>query len=497
MCPTPPLDQNQAPLLEAMARLRARDWGCFGLPGHKQGRGADASVLEVLGRDTFICDVPLDGALDDRVSSHGYDTAAEDLAAAAMGADKVLFSTNGSSLSLHTAILTVAAPGEELLVARNLHKSNMNALILGGARPVFVRPDYDTERQIAHTVTPDTLRAAFAEHPAARGAVVVSPTYYGIVADVPGLAEVCHSRGVPLVVDDAWGAHFLFHPELPQAAIAAGADIAVSSLHKAGSGLMQGSVIAVRGDRVDIARLQHSLGLLESTSTSMLILSALDGARRQIAVHGEELLGRTIALARRLRAGAAEIAGLRVMGREVLDHPAAIDLDETKVCIEVAGLGITGYAASDWLIGERDLALEVADHRRVMALVTLGDTEATIDRLLDGLRALAEAASGIDRPDSVAVPDFEHLVNECVMRPRDAFFATNRAVPLAETAGRIAAESVTPYPPGIPAILPGERWTPALIDYLRSGVENGMHIAEAADTKLGTVLVVEEAGSEE
>jgi arginine/lysine/ornithine decarboxylase len=493
MATEPAPDQRDAPLLEAMARLRRRDWGCFGLPGHKQGRGADPAVLDVLGRDTFICDVPLDGALDDRLSSHGYDTAAEDLAAAAMGADKVLFSTNGSSLSLHTAILTVAAPGEELLVARNLHKSNMNALILGGARPVFVRPDYDSERQIAHTVTPDALRAAFAEHPAARGAVVVSPTYYGIIADVPALAEVCHARGVPLIVDDAWGAHFLFHPDLPEAAIAAGADIAVSSLHKAGSGLMQGSVIAVRGDRVDTARLQHTLGLLESTSTSMLILSALDGARRQLALHGEELLGRTIALARRLRAGAAEIPGLSVMGREVLAHPAAIDLDETKVCIEVGGLGITGYAASDWLMAERDVALEVADHRRMMALVTLGDSDATIDRLLDSLRGLAEAAPSIHRPDNVAVPDYEHLVTDCVMRPRDAFFAANRAVPLAAATGHVAAESVTPYPPGIPAILPGERWTPALIDYLRTGVENGMHIAEAADTKLGTVLVVDEA----
>jgi arginine decarboxylase len=484
------LDQRRAPLLEAMARLRTRHWNCFGIPGHKQGRGADQATLDILGRDTFICDVPLDGALDDRLSSHGYDTQAEDLAAAAMGADKVLLSTNGSSLSVHASILTVARPGETLLVARNLHKSNMNALILGGARPVFLDPEYDDRYEIAHSVTPGTLERAFTDHAQARAAVVVSPTYYGIVADVRRLSEICHERGVPLIVDDAWGAHFLFHPELPDAAIAAGADIVVSSMHKTGSGLMQGSVIAVRGDLVDTARLQHTVGLLESTSTSMLILSALDGARRRLAVDGEALLTTTLQLSRRLRAEVAAIDGLEVMGREVLVHPAAIDLDETKVCIDVRGLGITGYAASDWLIANHDIAMELADHRRLMGLVSLADDDDSIDRLLAGLRGLAAAAPGLSDKGTMDVPPFGALRTDCVMRPRDAFFASNTAVELQDAVGRVAAESVTPYPPGIPAILPGERWNQALVDYLRTGVEHRMHIAEAADTKLKTVLVV-------
>ncbi|MFN2451650.1 MAG: aminotransferase class I/II-fold pyridoxal phosphate-dependent enzyme, partial [Candidatus Dormibacteria bacterium] len=485
-----PLDQHEAPLLDAMAAMLKERLTPFSLPGHKQGRGADPATLAVLGERVFRCDVALDGAMDDRTASHGYDSRAEKLAAAAMGAGQVLLSTNGSSMSLQVASLGVAGPGDEIVLARNLHKSNYNALILSGARPVFVQPEWDTALELAHSITPAAVEAALAEHPAAKAVVMVSPTYYGVIADVAGVAAVCHARGIPLIVDDAWGAHLIFHPELPASALESGADIAVSSLHKAGAGLMQGSVIAIQGDLVDPVRIQHTLALLESTSTSMLILAALDGARRQLAVGGKQLLDRVIGLSRDVRRGVAAIDGLSVMGREVLTTPGTIDLDETKVVIDVSALGITGFAASDWLIANHRVLCELADHRRVMTMITLGDDEATVARLLSTLTELAAAAPSLPGRGTVSIPDVRSLATELVISPREAFFAPRHPVRLADAEGEVAAEPAIPYPPGIPVILPGERWTRPIIDYMRAGIAAGMHAADSADPKLETVLVV-------
>jgi arginine decarboxylase len=475
-----------------MERMLKHERTPFSLPGHKQGRGADPRTLAVLGERLFRCDVALDGALDDRRGSHGYDVAAEELAAAAMGADHVLLSTNGSSMSLQVAIMTVARPGDTIIMARNLHKSNLHALVLNGAKLAFVEPVFDEQWGIEHSITPEALERAFQDHPEARAAVVVSPTFYGVVADVASLAAICHNHGVPLITDDAWGAHFLFHPELPEAAIASGTDIAVSSLHKAGAGLMQGSVIAVKGPRVDVVRLKHTLSLLESSSTSMLILAALDGARRHLAVDGQQTLGKALALAQDARRRISAVPGLLIMGDEVAGSPGAFDLDPTKILIDVSGLGITGYTASDWVLEHHSLACELADHRHLLVIVTLGDDEETISRLHTALAHLAQAAPELPRV-TVQVPRSGSLTTRLEMWPRDAFFARRRAVSLTEAIGKVAAEPVVPYPPGIPAIIPGEVWTGEIAEYLQAGVQLGMHLTDVADSKLATVLVVDSA----
>jgi lysine decarboxylase len=295
------------------------------------------------------------------------------------------------------------------------------------------------------------------------------------------------------VTDDAWGAHFIFHPQFPDSAIATGTDIAVSSMHKAGSGLMQGSLIAVQGDLVDRTRLKHTLSLLESSSTSMLILTALDGARRRLAIAGEAVLGRTLELAGLLRTGIADIHGLRVMGREVLEHPGALDLDETKVLIDVTGLGTTGFRASDWLLENHSIAMELADQRHLLAMVTLADDHETVHRLLVGLTALAQQASAISAGMPSTPPAPADLVAELAMNPRDAFFAGREKVAIEDAEGRVAAEAVVPYPPGIPILVPGERWTRPIIDYLRQALNAGMHVTDVADSKLETVIVVDDS----
>jgi arginine decarboxylase len=261
------LDQGRAPMLEALAAYHQCAPASFSIPAHKGGESLDAMTREVLGVGPYRGDAPMHKGLDDRVSTYKVQSLAQDLAADAFGAETALFSTNGSTLSVQIAVLAATHPGQEVAVARNVHKSVISGLILSGARPVFVDPVYDDESALAHTVTPEALKATLRRHPDVQAMLAVSPTVAGVAADVCALADLCHAHGIPLLMDDAWGADFQFHPELPPGSMESGADLAVASFHKSLTGLMQTSIILVQGERIDMERLQLALDGFETTST--------------------------------------------------------------------------------------------------------------------------------------------------------------------------------------------------------------------------------------
>ncbi|RKE17341.1 aminotransferase class I/II-fold pyridoxal phosphate-dependent enzyme [Streptomyces sp. TLI_171] len=484
------MDQSQAPLLEALAAFHANPLIPFTPPGHKQGRGADPRVLETLGAAVFRSDVLATGGLDDRTDSRGILQHAQELMAEAVGADHTFFSTCGSSLSVKAAMLAVAGPHEKLLVGRDAHKSVVAGLIVAGIEPVWVEPSWDARRHLAHPPAAETVRAALAEHPDARGVLVTSPTPYGTSADLRAIAEACHRADRPLIVDEAWGAHLPFHPELPQWAMAAGADVCVTSVHKMGSAPEQSSVFHLQGSLIDPAVLKQREDLLGTTSPSVLVHAALDGWRRQMVQHGRTLYGRALALAADVRARIDALDGFHVHGREDFCGPGlAADLDPLQVIIDISGLGTTGYRAGDWLRSHHQLGLHVCDHRRISAQLTHADDDTTADALLHGLTELGALAAGLRPARQVQVPDPGGLRLEQAMLPRDAFFGPTEQVPIEKAAGRIAAEMLTPYPPGIPAALPGERLTDEVLDYLRSGVAAGMLVPDSADPGLTSVRV--------
>ncbi|HEX4786814.1 MAG TPA: hypothetical protein VH372_00020 [Actinospica sp.] len=484
------MDQTQAPVLEALAAYQANGHTAFTPPGHRQGRGTDPRVLEVLGPDVFAADVLANGGLDDRTSSNGILEHAQSLMAGAVGAEHTFFSTCGSSLSVKAAMLAVAGPSEYMVVGRDAHKSVVAGLIVAGIRPVWVDPQWDAERHLAHPPSAAGFARALEEHPEARGALVTSPTPYGTCADVEGIARVCHERGKPLVVDEAWGAHLPFHPDLPQWAMNAGADVCVTSVHKAGSGLEQSSVFHLQGGLIDPVVLKEREDLLGTTSPSVLVYAALDGWRRQMVQHGHGLYSAALALAEDLRKRIGELPGLHVYGRDELCGPGlAADLDPLQLVIDVGELGTSGFRAGDWLRSYRQVDLHVCDHRRISAQLSHADEANTAETLVRALRDLVEAAPGLQDVPSVAVPDPAELRLEQVLAPRDAFFGRIEQVPVAKAAGRVAAEMLTPYPPGIPAALPGERLTGPVLEYLHSGVQAGMLIPDAADPQLETVRV--------
>ncbi|MGI5336194.1 aminotransferase class I/II-fold pyridoxal phosphate-dependent enzyme [Streptomyces sp. CA-181903] len=487
------MDHTQAPVLEALAAYHEAGRLPFTPPGHKQARGADPAARRELGDAVFRADVLATGGLDDRRTSGRVLERAEALMAEAVHAEHTFFTTCGSSLSVKAAMLAVAGPHEELLVGRDAHKSVVAGLILAGIRPVWVEPQWDAERHLAHPPSAEAFERAFAAHPDARGALVTSPTPYGSCADLEGIAEVCHRRGRPLIVDEAWGAHLPFHPDLPTWAMDAGADVCVTSIHKMGSGLEQGSVFHLRGDLIDPAALKSRADLLGTTSPSVLILAGIDGWRRQMMLHGHELLDRTLELAASVRKGIERIDGLHVNDRaDFTGTGLAADLDPLPVIIDIAELGTTGYRAADWLRDEHHIDLHLVDHRRISAQLTHADDEETVRTLLDALRDLSERAPGLRPAPAVAVPSPRELRMEQVLPPRDAYFGPVEDVPHDRAEGRIAAEMLTPYPPGIPAALPGERLTGPVLEYLRTGIGAGMNLPDAADPELRTVRVARE-----
>ncbi|MGV9629933.1 aminotransferase class I/II-fold pyridoxal phosphate-dependent enzyme [Streptomyces sp. NPDC003487] len=483
-------DHTRAPVLQALVDYRRRGRLSFTPPGHKQARGADPAVREVLGDAVFLGDVLATGGLDDRLTRGQVLQRAEELMADAVHAEHTFFTTCGSSLSVKAAMLAVAGPHEKLLIGRDAHKAVVSGLVVSGIEPVWVEPRWDAERHLAHPPAAEDFARAFAAHPDAKGALVTSPTPYGACADLRAIAEVCHGRGVPLIVDEAWGAHLPFHPDLPSWAMDAGADICVTSIHKMGSGLEQGSVFHVQGDLVPPQLLKNRSDLLGTTSPSVLIYAGLDGWRRQMALHGREIMGGALELAAEVRGAIEDIEGLHVNDRDDFCGPGlADDFDPLPTIIDVSGLGITGYRAADWLREHREVEMHLVDHRRIGAQITHGDDRETAGVLLAALKDLAAAAPELRPAPAVDVPSPQELRLEQVRLPRDAFFGPAEDVPVAEAAGRIAAEMITPYPPGIPAVLPGERLTEPVLRYLRTGLAAGMFLPDPGDPELETVRV--------
>ncbi|MFJ1967545.1 aminotransferase class I/II-fold pyridoxal phosphate-dependent enzyme [Streptomyces sp. NPDC087903] len=487
------MDHSKAPVLEALAAYHADGQKPFTPPGHKQGRGADPRVRAVLGDAVFRSDVLATSGLDDRTSSHGVIRRAQELMADAVGAEHTFFSTCGSSLSVKAAMLSVAGPHEKLIVGRDAHKAVVSGLVLAGIRPVWVEPQWDPERHLAHPPSAEAFRAALAEHPDARGVLVTTPTPYGTCSDLAGIAGVCHERGVPLVVDEAWGAHLPFHPDLPTWAMDAGADVCVTSVHKMGSGLEQSSVFHLQGDLIRPEVLQSREDLLGTTSPSVLLYAALDGWRRQMVQHGRGLYDDALGLAGRTRGLIAEIDGLHVHGRDDFCGPtAAFDLDPLQIVIDITALGTTGYQLSDWLREHHTINLHLADHRRISAQLTHADDERSVAALLRAFSDMVEHAPQLRPAPGVEVPDPAQLRLEQVLLPRDAYFGRVEQVPWDKAVGRITAEMLTPYPPGIPAALPGERLNADVVRYLRTGVEAGMVVPDAADPEVTSLRVAVE-----
>lgn len=478
---------SDAPLVSALEHYQAQQTVSFSTPGHKQGSGLEADIQRILGKTVFDADVWLNMAdLDSALLQ------AEDLAADAWGAGSAYFLINGSSSGNHALLLAQLQPGDEVIIARDAHRSMLAGLIATGATPIFVAPALHPELGISSGIDPSDISQALHEHPNARLVVVTSPSYHGVASDIASIARAAHEFEVPLYVDQAWGAHLRFHPSLPVSAMEAGADAAVISTHKTLSSLSQGAVLLVQGDRIDTSRLRATVRMAQSSSRSLPVLLSLDTARRQMALHGWALMELTMALAARARAGLQAIPGIDLVDAARLGLPGE-RFDSTRLVIDTCGLGLDGFTVERILRDEFGIAPEMSDRAGIVCLITIGDTRQSVDSLVNALSLLSREKFDAGSQFRYSPPRSVGQAiapGEMALTPREAFFAKSHAVPLPVAIGEIAAELIVPYPPGIPVLVPGERIGWDKLMYLAEISTRGARCAGAADPRLLTLRVV-------
>ncbi|MEH1828396.1 MAG: aminotransferase class I/II-fold pyridoxal phosphate-dependent enzyme [Nostoc sp.] len=487
------LNQNQTPLLDALKANAARPHAPFYTPGHKLGEGISQPLADLLGKAVFRADLTELADLDNLFTPQGVIQEAQQLAAEAFGASQTWFLVNGSTCGIEAAILATCGTGDKIILPRNVHSSAIAGLILSGAIPIFLNPEYNPVLDIAHSITPNAVQSALQQHPDAKAVLVVYPTYYGVCGDLSAIANITHQYNIPLLVDEAHGAHFAFHPELPTPALAAGADLTVQSIHKVLGAMTQASMLHIQGNRIDGDRISKALQLVQSTSPSYVLLASLDAARQQMALHGKMLMSRTLQLADEARTRISQIPGLSVLEMpQLAESPGFVALDKTRLTVTVAALGLTGFEADEILDEKLGVTAEFASLQHLTFIISLGNTSADIEQLVQSFTTLAQEYrrtdltvknqvwQNLDKTPSYALQ----------LSPREAFFAVSETLPLSQTNKRICAEIICPYPPGIPVLMPGEFITKSVLEYLQQIQAMGGFISGCNDISLKTLKVV-------
>jgi arginine decarboxylase len=466
------LSQNETPLFSGLVEHAKKNPIQFHIPGHKKGAGMDPDFRKFIGENALSIDLINIGPLDDLHAPKGMIKRAQDLAAEAFGADRTFFSVQGTSGAIMAMIMAVCGPEDKIIVPRNVHKSVMSAIVFSGAIPVFIHPEIDEKLGISHGITPEAVERALEQHPDAKGVLVINPTYFGISADLKRIVEIAHSHHVPVLVDEAHGVHIHFHDELPLSA-------------------MQSSILNVREGLVSAKHVQSILSMLTTTSTSYLLLASLDVARKQLVTKGKNLIDRTIHLAQSIRKRINEIDHLYCVGEEILGSNATFDYDPTKLIISVKDLGLTGYEVEKWLRERYNIEVELSDLYNILCIITFGDTETEANILVNALRQLSEECSHRAEkvePVQVLLPEIPILA----LTPRDAFYSETEVIPFTESEGRIIAEFVMVYPPGIPIFIPGEIITKENLLYIRENLEAGLPVQGPEDDELKMIHVIKE-----
>ena len=475
-------DQHETPLADAVQTFLADERITpFSTPGHKR---APHLVDDLLRHD-----LPLSAGADDLHLRSDVLGRAERLAAELWGASLCRFCVNGSTHGNQAFMLAVGRPGDRVVISRNVHKSLFAGLVLAGLDPVWVRPEIDSATGLPLGIRTDRVREALADAPEARAVILVEPSYVGTMCDVAGIAAVSHRAGAPLIVDQAWGAHLGFHPDGPPHTLALDADGMVTSAHKTLASFTQGAFLFAREGLLDLPRVDGAFEALHTTSPSAAILGSLDRTRALVAERGVELIGSAIRLAAEARERLRAVRGLRVVDASLIgENTGVVHHDPTKLVLALAGTGADGFGVEADLFAE-GVRLELANRDTLVPLLTIGDSEDSVGRLIDVLVRSIERRRGTPREPGGASVVWS-VEPEVALTPREAFFAERETVTAQSAPGRIAAETVAPYPPGIPAIAPGEIVRAPVLEALQDAAAAGTRMAYCTDPSLATLQVV-------
>lgn len=500
------INKYNTPIYNYLREYAKQDINVFHMPGHKLAKG----MPQELARDVLQLDVTEVEGTDNLHYPEGIIKEAQELAAKAFGADKTYFLVNGSTCGIQAAIMSVCARGQKIIIGRDSHKAVVSGLILSGAEPVFAYPEHNLEFGIPEAISASSIEKSLCQHPDAVAVLITRPNYYGVCSDLEEISSLVHSHNKILIVDEAHGAHFAFNRRLPPSALQHGADICVQSAHKTLPAVTQGAYLHIKGDRVDINRINFNLAMLQTSSPSYIIMSYLDIARELMVTEGTAKLDNLINEVEWFKTEIQKLQDYKVLSEQDL-HTNTV-LDTTRLVINISKLGISGYYAEKILREEFQTQVEMADYQNLVFITTIADNHQTFSRLLESMKKLAEKAfektlqfndgSNFDISNliSVGVPyrsnsqkdgystqkkvsSSDAYIARNQISPSEAYNAQKEEILLEKSNDRICAEMIIPYPPGIPVLYPGEIIDKCTIDYILNIIKAGGRVNGISENK--------------
>ncbi len=469
------LDQDRAPIYEALCEYRENRIVSFDVPGHKQGKG-NPVLTEFLGKQCMSVDVNSMKPLDYLCHPVSIIREAETLMADAFGAANAFFMVNGTSSAVQAMVMSVCKRGDKIIMPRNVHRSSINALIICGAVPVYVNPGVNKRLGIPLGMSVEAVKKAVRENPDAKAIIVNNPTYYGVCSNLREIVRIAHSAGMKVLVDEAHGTHFYFGDYMPLSAMSVGADMAAVSIHKTGGSLTQSSVLLL-GKDMNPGYVRQVINLTQTTSASYLLLSSLDISRKNLALNGRHIFERVTSMVSYGIREINKVGGFYAFSRELINGDDIFDFDPTKISVHTRDIGLAGIEVYDILRDRFDIQIEFGDIGNILAIVSVGDKILNIERLIS---ALSEIKRLYTR-DPAGMLENEYIEPHVVCSPQEAFYSDKKQLPVEESLGKVCAEFVMCYPPGIPILAPGELITSDAVEYIKYAKEKGCNLTGAED----------------
>ena len=474
-------DQTKTPLVDALKNFDKISPAYFCIPSHHRGKGASSSFTEVFGKTVLKYDLTETPLTDDLHEADGAIKEAESLASELFGSDRTFFLVNGTTCANEAMIISSVCEGEKILVARNCHKSVLMGMIISGASPVYIEPEISGVFSAFGSISPEKVKLAFKNHPDIKAFILTSPTYYGIGSDLQKIADICHSHGALLLVDEAHGSHFAFSDKLPKTALSCGADMVSQSTHKTLNSMTQSSMLHVKGSLVDISKVDAALKIVQSTSPSYILMASLDAARQNAALNGRTAVCRMLDITSYIRSTLSSIDG--VSCPENVDGNEVFSFDKTRIVFSVKG--ISGFYLSEILFEKYNICCEMADNYNVVSIIGSSDSYEDADRLINAVKEIAATVNS-GKIKEFSLPPMPPIA----MTPRKAFFAKSTRTNFKDSVGKVSAEMIAPYPPGIPVIYPGEVITEEIYEFISEAIKDGRHIHGFSDKSMETIKII-------
>lgn len=485
------ITSGKTPLIRALVRHHRLNTVAFHMPGHKMGQGLNRRFARLMRNIPFSLDMTELPGLDDLHNPKGVIKTAQARAAELFGADHTFFLINGTTVGIHAAVLSICRENDEILLPRNVHRSVIGACILSGVRPRYLPLRVDPEFLTVYPSKPEEVEAVLNSAASVKAVFQVYPSYFGLVGNLAGIVNAAHKQKIPVIVDEAHASHFRFSSLLPQTALEAGADLSIQSTHKTLGAFTQASMLHLSGKTVDYDQVAGQLLILQSTSPSYLLMASLDAATGHLEASGKALINRVVKIALQTRDRIKKIPGLKCLGDDTVPESGVASFDPTKLYVSVQDWGISGAEAAEILLRRYRIQVEMSDRIGFLCMFSIGSTAVDANRLVSALRGMAVRVRKRSRQTPTVAPILAGYPEpRVVLSPREAWFASKRAVPLRAAVGRLAGEIVAPYPPGIPILCPGEEITPEIIEIIELLLAEKAEFHGPQDPELNLITVV-------